>query len=441
MWKKSKIWFVLTVLAGLALLHPAAIVAQGPQNYIVTFRPNALPITRATAVRNARAATRLDYTIINGSAISATDAAIAALRNDPAVLAIVPDRPVFAHQHTAGKPGTPGNGNKKGGGGSTDGSGTTSSQPVPAGVARVVPDDSLPYTGQGVGVAVLDTGIDFGHADLGPNLSANAFSAFGSSAQDDNGHGTHVAGTVAAVDNEIDVVGVAPGATLYAVKVLDASGTGSDSNLIAGLEWARDRSDIIQVVNMSLGRQLYPGDIGGPLHQAIQSAVAAGITVVVSAGNDRSTEVSAQVPAAFPEVISVASTTALAGSNKCRSYNGVIEADTASYFTTDGAGVTISAPGEEAENITRGCQISGVGILSTRLGGGTTRKSGTSMAAPHVSGLVARLIEACGVELCSPESIRTSLISLAAGTDTVPYDSPVVGYTYDGVREGIAQAP
>jgi subtilisin family serine protease len=121
----------------------------------------------------------------------------------------------------------------------------------------------------------------------------------------------------------------------------------------------------------------------------------------------------------------------------------VIKADTASYFTTDGAylglqGVTISGPGEDQENINKGCFISSVGILSTRLGGGTTRMSGTSMASPHVAGIVARMIQN---SILGPENIRGTLRSTAQEHFTAPLDSPTSSYSFDGEQEGIAKAP
>jgi subtilisin family serine protease len=173
------------------------------------------------------------------------------------------------------------------------------------------------------------------------------------------------------------------------------------------------------------------------------------VTVVVAAGNDASTEVKDQVPSGFPEVIAVASTTAEDGkTSKCSSYDGRIAADTASYFTTDGAfdsstgiGVTVSAPGGTRENVNSFCRITCEGILSTAIGGGTTNQidgsaaCGTSMATPLVSGLAARLI-AAGVS--GPENVRSRLRTDADRQGTAPLDSPSAAYTSDGEREGIA---
>src|SRR5439155_20299533 len=151
-----------------------------------------------------------------------------------------------------------------------------------------------------------------------------------------------------------------------------------------------------------------------------------------------------EVPAGYPEVLAVAATTAVSGRNSCP-FAGSIRGDTAAYFTTDGRydgntriGVTISAPGEDEEDTNFFCLVSSLGILSTRLGGGTTRLSGTSMAAPHVTGVVARLMQS---GMAGVENIRGFLRSSADSIGIAPLDSPTIGYTFDGEREGIARAP
>jgi subtilisin len=411
---------VLLVMQGMA----GVALAQGPENYIVRFREGTSAAARAAVVRGAGAALGVNFGRVNAAAASVpNENALAALRNNPSVLAVIPNRPVFAFQNGKGKPG--------GGGGGT-------TQVVPAGVARVGRSTAA-SNGLGVGVAVLDTGVDLAHPDLAGTV--NALNAFGAqSCQDDQGHGTHVAGIIAARDNAADVIGVAPEATIYCVKVLDSAGSGSDATIMSGLEWVLNNHaavvPAIKVVNMSLGRAGSVGD-NPDMHALIAALEAAGMTVVVAAGNDAAVDVSDQIPAAYPEVIAVASTTALAGTNQCRFLGSSIAADTASYFTTDGAGVIVSAPGEDQENVSRSCFISSVGILSTRLGGGTTRMSGTSMASPHVAGVAARYYQA-GFHA---GDIRQFLQLDADRIGTAPLDSPGSQYTYDGVREGIAQAP
>lgn len=428
--------FLIAVILAFPVFAFAQAPGQDDGKYIVTFREGTSQAQRAAAVQRAAGELRFNYSIVNAVAIRITNPnTLAALQRDPSVLSIVPDRKVSAFQESNGV----GANAKPGGGGSSSG------QVIPSGVQRV----GLPASGNdgsGVGVAIVDTGIDLLHADLAPG--AGSFSAFGSSCQDDNSHGTHVAGIVAALDNSTGVIGVAPAARPYCVKVLDGSGSGSDSDVMAGLNWVAQNANVvappIRVVNMSLGR---PGSLGDnpSLRTAVQVLYNAGITVVVAAGNDPSVEVKDTVPATYPEVLAVASTTAVDGSNSCRWFSGVIKADTASYFTTDGKleadniGVTISAPGADKENISRGCLISSVGILSTKLGGGTTRLSGTSMASPHVAGIAARMIQRNVAWV--PEGIRSALRVTAQNPGTAPLDSPTSSYTFDNEREGVAKAP
>jgi len=186
---------------------------------------------------------------------------------------------------------------------------------------------------------------------------------------------------------------------------------------------------------MSLGRPVSSDD--NAMHTAIQNVVAKGITVVVAAGNDCGSEISGQVPAGFSEVIAVASTTAKDGTKNRFGYG--IGADTASYFTSDGAGVPISAPGEDQENVSNGYFISSVGILSTRLGGGTTRMSGTSMASPHAAGVAALLYQQSGS--LSPLQVRSKIVAGASNGGSAPKDSPTTCYSPDGVREGVLSVP
>jgi subtilisin family serine protease len=412
------------VLAGLLLMPATAGVsfAQGTGDYIVRFRDGTGVAARAGVLRVAGAEIGRHFGRVDAASVSVPNAgALAALRSHPSVASIVPNRVVSAYQNGKGK---------SGGGGTT--------QVLPAGVARVGRPTST-SNGLGIGVAVLDTGVDLAHPDLAGTIDAfNAVS--GGSCRDDEGHGTHVAGIVAARDNTVGVIGVAPKATIYCVKVLDASGNGSDATVMSGLEWvlANHASSVpaIKVVNMSLGR---PGSVDDnpSLRELIVALTSAGVTVVVAAGNDPAANVSGRVPAAYPEVVAVASTTAKAGTNQCRALAAPVAADTASYFTTDGVGVSVSAPGAEREDVSRACFLSSVGILSTRLGGGTTRMSGTSMASPHVAGIVARYYQA-GFQ--APD-IRQLLLIDVDRVGTAPLDSPASVYTFDGEREGIAQAP
>ncbi len=231
------------------------------------------------------------------------------------------------------------------------------------GVSRVWGASQPTATGAGVKVAIIDTGIDLTHPDLAGNIKGGInLVRTNRSPNDDNGHGSHVAGIVAAIDNTIGYVGVAPGASLYAVKVLDARGSGYLSTVAAGIDWARQNG--MNVGNMSLG-----GSSGtSQLQAACDNAAAAGVLLVAAAGNsgDGSTlTVETSYPAQYSSVVAVGATD---------------YADAVASFSNTGPKVEVSAPG--------------VSIPSTYKGGGYATLSGTSMASPHAAGLAAVLLSA-----------------------------------------------
>jgi subtilisin family serine protease len=448
--------------------------AKRPNGYIVHFAKGTSQGARALAAFQAGAAIGYNYSSVEAIAVTVpNENALNALKRNGAVTKVAPDFVVEAAvvrgEARGGKPG--------GGGGTPPppSLGLSTTQQVSYEVQRV----GIPAAGSdgtGIGVAVLDSGIDFNHPDLAPgaNGSGTAFNAIvpGTSCQDDGGHGTHVAGLIGALNNGIGIVGVAPASKLYCVKVLTGALSGTDSQLMAGLDWViQNRATVnppIRVVNASLGRPLDTGETldNSALRPMVQALYNAGVVVVVSAGNESNMEIAQLVPAGFPEVISVASTTANNGIRTCYLAGlpslGPVGADTASGFTTDGAGVTVSAPGEERSDIvtlgSSGCVGLEYGTLSTTLNSaGVSRKlvpglyeaRGTSFSAPLVAGVVARVMQKALVagtrNAAEVEGIRTWLQTNASRKNTAPLDHPWAGeiydYTFDGVREGVAQAP
>lgn len=334
--------------------------------YIVVLRPNVTEMTadsdsariRADQVRAMAEETRikgaqildiyehaLDGYVIKASENMSSEL-VSELRRDPRVAYVEPDQRVYALE-----------------------------QSIPVGIDRVDGDLSQTVSGDGSGavdadVAILDTGIDLTHPDL--NIyHEKTFIAGTSSADDDNGHGTHVAGIVGAEDNAIGVVGIAPGARLWAIKVLDSSGAGSISDIIAGIDYVTGHSNEIDVVNLSFGCECS----SPALDAAIGNAVQAGITFVVAAGNDNK-DASSFSPARNPNVIAVSamadSDGKCGGEGSSTKYGGD---DTFASFSNYGEPVDLTAPG--------------VDIFSTYSDGKYAKLSGTSMAAPHVAGGIA----------------------------------------------------
>ncbi|UPT75803.1 MAG: S8 family serine peptidase [Elusimicrobiota bacterium] len=264
--------------------------------------------------------------------------------------------------------------------------------PAPARRAPAPPDAEQPWgirrvnaasswetpRGQGAGaaVAVIDTGISRSHPDLAGQILGgfNALDAANPGKwDDDQGHGSHVAGTIAGKRDGKGVAGVAPLAKLYAVKVLDADGNGGYSDVIAGIEWVVKNK--IPVANMSLGAE----EGSEALKRAVAAATKAGLLIVAAAGNSGG---SVGYPAAYPETVAIAASDIK---------DGVAE------FSSRGSEVDFIAPG--------------VDVKSVDFGGGWTELSGTSMAAPHAAGLAA-IAWARGAR--TPAAIRSSLRGAAS---------------------------
>lgn len=229
---------------------------------------------------------------------------------------------------------------------------------------------------------------------------------------DDNGHGTHVAGIAAAIDNDQGVLGVAPGARIWAVKVLDESGSGTFADVICGLDWVVANQATIDVVNLSLSGVGSDGPcFSSALHNAICNVVNAGIPVVVAAGN-QGTNAANRVPASFDEVITVGGFSDSDGAPGGLGGPSCFGADdTYLGFSNFGPDVDLAAPGD--------C------ILSIDPGGGTSRESGTSEASPHVAGALARFVAsfvaAHGTRPTPAESRDWLLNEATASQDGLPY--------------------
>ncbi|MFQ5523737.1 MAG: S8 family serine peptidase [Acidimicrobiia bacterium] len=350
--------FVMTASAGASVAVPAA---DAPQRVIVVL-DDTVPNPAAAAAEIA-AAHRGQVGFVYSSALKGFSAtlpakAAAAVQRDPRVVSVEPDQVVSLYAQT-----------------------------VPTGIQRIFADDNPNITIDGtddkridVDVAVIDTGIDLDHPDLNVVASTNCSggSPFKQSCKsggdDDNGHGTHVAGTIGALDNDFGVVGEAPGARLWSVKVLRSDGSGYLSWIIAGIDYVTANADQIEVANMSLGGEFS----SSALDTAIANSVDAGVAYAVAAGNSDK-DASTFSPANHPDVLTVS---ALAdfdgepgglGSPTCRSDQD----DTLADFSNWGSLVEITAPG--------------VCILSTWNDGGYNTISGTSMASPHAAGALALL--------------------------------------------------
>ncbi|HSK02019.1 MAG TPA: S8 family peptidase [Kofleriaceae bacterium] len=284
-----------------------------------------------------------------------------------------------------------------------DGIATAIAQTLPWGINHVDADVSSTLAGNGSGTItnvrayIIDTGIDTAHPDL--TVAAHVNFAGGPN-KDCNGHGTHVAGTVAAKDNASDVVGVAPGATLYGVKVLSCSGSGSYSGVISGIDWVTANAIKPAVANMSLG-----GGASQAVDDAVRNSAASGVFYALAAGNEGA------------DACNSSPARAGAGTNNGIMTVGAIDsANKEASWSNYGACVDIWAPG--------------VGVLSTKSGGGTTTYSGTSMASPHGAGGGALYLSShTGA---SPSTVEAALKSAAKTPGTKSKDGRSITTEYVG---------
>lgn len=334
---------------------PQASAEKIPNRYIVAFKDG---VGQPGKVANEQAQRhglqlkfRYQHAIKGYAAVFPNDQALQRVRTDARVAYVEQDRVVTIAKPRSAKPGK---------GGSTP---TPARQTVPWGIDRIDAHTSSTLAGDGTGSVtnvnayIIDTGVDPSHPDLNLSDDVKNVNLAGGQNKDCNGHGTHVAGTVAAKDNTQDVVGVAPDAPITGVKVFGGCGTsGNESAVIAGVDWVTANAQKPAIANMSLG---FSTSTDTPLDEAVKNSADSGIFYSIAAHNYE-TDACTFSPAragTHPGVMTVAATDM---------------DDKEASFSNYGSCVDIWAPG--------------VDIPSTKLRGGTTTMSGTSMAAPHVGG-------------------------------------------------------
>ena len=363
------------ITAALLVLAAAAAPAWAQdKTYIVRFKDNAVPQVKAGSVRDDRVAhdpegwahvgervmghvqtlekrhgVRAEAafgTVFKGMSARLTPAQREALQRDPSV-DVIEEEQIFSIKPT-GQVGT---------------TATVSTQSTPWGISKTEATQSYTLAGNGSGAIagvrayIIDTGIDTKNSDL--NRAGHINFAGDGRNTDCNGHGTHVAGTVAAADNKSAVVGMGPGVAVYGVKVLNCQGSGTTTSVIKGVDWVAANAIKPAVANMSLG-----GGVSQLLDDAVRNAASKGIFFSIAAGNS-ATQACNSSPArvgggATPGVMVAAASDV---------------SDLEASFSNYGACVDIWAPG--------------VNVPSLKLGGGTVAMSGTSMASPHVGGAAA----------------------------------------------------
>ena len=380
---------------------PVRAGATIPGHYIVVFKdavehPAALADEQVTR-RDAELGSVYRHSIEGYSAQGLSKEDVGALRQDPKVAYVVPDRRVSLQEEEIELEDE------------EEGETEVGEATIPTGISRTfaTANGTLLINGfddhaVDADVAVIDTGIDYKHPDL--NVVARTDCVTGicidNTGEDTRSHGTHVAGTIGAIDNGIGVVGMAPGVRLWAVKVLDDEGRGTESGVTAGVDWVTGHAGEIEVANMSLGcRCAMPA-----LEKAINKSTEAGVVYAVAAGNYH-IDAKNVAPASDPNVITVSALVDYDGipggagsaptGKGCKFGND----DTLAKFSDFGSDVEIAAPGA--------C------ILSTMPGGTYGYKSGTSMASPHVAGAAAILAsESNPNSKADVEAIRARLIEM-----------------------------
>lgn len=361
---------VLAGAIGVALLAASAAHAATPSPYVVVYKHTLSSVDATTdgLQRGLGFESSFRYaSALKGFAASLNAKQLDAIRSNPQVAFVEPDITFTAAGWQA----------------------LASGESLPVGIRRIgAGSASQVYLASGANVAELDTGIDLKNSDLNAVSGINCVKS-GAPAQDDNGHGTNVAGIIAARDQGAGVVGVAPGTRLYAVKVLARSGNGTLSEILCGINWVTANAAAlnIKVANMSLaGSGVNDNNCGNSNqdaeHQAICNSTAAGVTYVAAAGNS-SANFASSIPAAYPEVLTVTAMTDTDGAPGGAGPRACVKGQTDDTYATY-SNYAVSAT-DQAHTVA----APGTCVVSDALGGGTSTYYGTSQAAPHVAGAVA----------------------------------------------------
>ena len=350
---RTKIFYAISVASALALSLPANAQVAGdkiPDSYVCVFKLGSVgrgaePSAATEAARSVGGTvTHVYTTAIKGFAVRMPAQAVARITaSNPKIDYCEPDQVItLIPVRAEARP-------------SRGGTTTQPAQETPWGIARVLNGNSF-SSGPFATAWVIDTGIQPTHPDLKVDTSRSRSFLSTTSYADENGHGTHVAGTIGAVNNTIGVVGVAPGAPLVAVRVLDKSGSGTMSGVLAGVDYVAKSGRSGDVANMSLG-----GGANSSLDSAVMNTAAMGIRFIIAAGNS----------------------SAFAGNYSPARVNGT-NIYTVSAFAFGDGFASFSNYGNPPIDFAE----PGVSIKSTWIGGSYNTISGTSMAAPHLAGLL-----------------------------------------------------
>jgi subtilisin len=414
--------FVLLAAVLVAVAPGAAAAPSGSGDYIVVFKGSVTDPAALAASQSKKLGATLSFVYkaaLRGYAATIPRSRLADLTSDPSVAYVAPDAPV-----------------------------SVAAQVLTSAVHRVDGELSSTVSGDGAGsvglnVAVIDTGIDPTHPDLNVVGGANCGPGTKSFA-DEFGHGTMVAGLIAAKDDTFGVVGVAPGARLWAVRVGNKNGAGSKSTLLCGVDWVTstrtdsDPSNDIAVANMSVatkGRD--DGNCGltrkDPLHQAICRSVASGVTHVAAADNF-GVDFAGTIPAAYDEVLTATAMTDTDGQPGGAGpdqivFNGTVCPST--FQVQDDSAVSFSNFATNGADQAHTVAAPGVCVISDRLGGQLAVGSGTSFASPLVAGVAALCIASGPCAGLTPPQIIQKLVSDAAAYNTA---NPGYGFAGDPLR-------